>query len=433
MIDILQKKADNSKPKRTYTKLNSGKTPARPKTHRILLGLMTYDMKKKKYTRVSLVKGGGTRKVDLPVDFNREDVIQYAVKPFYPEVEYPGSTSGVSYEIANFKQEPVSSLVDSDGTVHEFTIKKYCELCKTHQFNLYLLVKENPEVEDEQVKEDDSDLLIPVFGSPVEEKIPNLSLEAGQTECQPVVSSQFYHASSMSSVDDRSRRNRRSTPSSTSTSTGGTSGEETSFNWTLIGSSSDRRQLREEQQNALEKSLKADQEKEASKRDAAQRLESLESLRSARLAHVPPEPDEMSNGEKVKISIRHPSLGAVSRYFAKRETMLAVYDWCGSLSLEPEFFGLYTTLPKTCVSPCLPVDSVAGAMLYVEEQSVPTSLSNDELEVSIRGFGLPHLDPIFEGDNDSDLPSSWHGLSVTPIPSPVEPESTFSEHSRLVY
>ena len=140
----------------------------------------------------------------------------------------------------------MSSFVDYDGTVHEFTIQKYCELCKTHQFNLYLLVKENPEVEDEQVKEDDSDLLIPVFGSPVEEKIPNLSLEAGQTECQPVVSSQFYHASSMSSVDDRSRRNRRSTPSSTSTSTGGTSGEETSFNWTLIGSTSDRRQLNDD-------------------------------------------------------------------------------------------------------------------------------------------------------------------------------------------
>ena len=141
----------------------------------------------------------------------------------------------------------------------------------------------------------------------------------------------------------------------------------------------------------------------------------------------------MSNVEKEKISIRHPSLGAVSRSFVKRETMLAVYDWCGSLSLEPEFFGLYTTLPKTCASPCLPADSVAGAMLYIEDQSVPMSLSIDELKVSIRGLGLPHLDPIFEGDDDSELPSSWHGLSVTPIPSPVEPESTFSEHSRLVY
>ena len=152
-----------------------------------------------------------------------------------------------------------------------------------------------------------------VFGSPVEEKIPNVSLDAGQTECQLVLSSQFYHASSMCSVDDISRRNRGSTPSSTCTSTGETSGEETSFNWTLIRSSSDRRQLREEQQNVSEKSLKADQEKEALKCSAAQRLKSLESLRAPRLARVPPELEEMSNGEKVKISIRHPSLGAVSR------------------------------------------------------------------------------------------------------------------------
>ena len=75
LIEILQKKADNSKPKRMCTKLNSGKTPARLKTGQILIGLMTYDVKKKKYTRVSLVKGGGTRKVDLHVVFNREDVI----------------------------------------------------------------------------------------------------------------------------------------------------------------------------------------------------------------------------------------------------------------------------------------------------------------------------------------------------------------------
>ena len=87
----------------------------------------------------------------------------------------------------------MSSLVDSDSTVHEFTIQKHCELCKTHQFNLYLLLKENPEVEDEQVKEDDSDLLIPVFGSPVEEKIPNLSLEAGQTGCKQSVLPRFQH------------------------------------------------------------------------------------------------------------------------------------------------------------------------------------------------------------------------------------------------
>ena len=68
---------------------------------------------------------------------------------------------------------------------------------KTHQFNLYLLVKENPVVEDEELKEDVSaDLLILVFDSP---------LEAGLTDCPPIENSnlqflsesQSYHASSM--------------------------------------------------------------------------------------------------------------------------------------------------------------------------------------------------------------------------------------------
>ena len=145
LLKILQKKADGSKRKRT--KDNSGKTAARPKTRRIQLGLMHYDERNNKYKRVSLVKGGGTRKVDLPVDFNRDDVIKYAIKHFFPEDEF---TSDVSYELANFKQEPVSQLVDTLGGVHDFTIQKYCELCKTHQFNLYLLVKENPVVEDEE-------------------------------------------------------------------------------------------------------------------------------------------------------------------------------------------------------------------------------------------------------------------------------------------
>ena len=153
-----------------------------------------------------MVKGGGTRKVDLPVDFNRDDVIKYAIKHFFPEVEF---TSDISYELANFKQEPVSKLVDTLGKVHDFTIQKYCELCKTHQFNLYLLAKENPVVEDEELKEDDSaDLLIPVFDSP---------LEAGLTDCPPIENShlqfssksQSYHAPSMSSAGRNSGRARQ--------------------------------------------------------------------------------------------------------------------------------------------------------------------------------------------------------------------------------
>ena len=103
----------------------------------------------------------------------------------------------------------MSKLVDTLGEVHDFTIQKYCELCKTHQFNLYLLVKENPVVEDEELKEDDSaDLLIPVFDSP---------LEAGLTDCPPIENSnlqfssksQSYHTPSMSSAGRNSGRARQ--------------------------------------------------------------------------------------------------------------------------------------------------------------------------------------------------------------------------------
>ena len=82
LLSLLEKlMVDASTPKRKCTKLSSSKT-GKQKTRRILLGMMI-DIKKKKYTRVSLIKGGGTRKVDLPWDFNREDV-RYAVKLLAP-------------------------------------------------------------------------------------------------------------------------------------------------------------------------------------------------------------------------------------------------------------------------------------------------------------------------------------------------------------
>ena len=444
LLSILEKKVDASTSKRKCTKLSSSKT-GKQKTRRILLGMMCFDIKKKKYTRVSLVKGGGTRKVDLPCDFNREDVIRYAVKLFFPEEEYAGRTSDVTYELGNFKQEQVKILVDSNGVVQEFTVQKYCELCKTHQFNLYLLVKQHPGDEDED--KDDKDLLKPVFDDPlqppawipVEEETPILSVEDNINQLQPLVNdaiqpSQALHIAQTSSgtPDFAGTRNRSLSlsgwlPSSTSTVTTTDGG--------IIGSSFDRLQLREEQNSAFLETLRVDQEKEAAKTAAAQRQQSLEALRSARLSRVPPEPNESSNEDKVVISVRHPAIGTVSRSFLKRERMLAVYDWCGSLSLEPEFFGLYTTLPKTFISPCEPVTSVARTMLYVEEQASPVSLSNDELEVSLRGFGLPHPDPTFQGDEtisdeDDDITITWAGLLASATQANLSEEGMFQHHSR---
>jgi len=87
----------------------------------------------------------------------------------------------------------VNNLVDSNGAVQEFTLQKYCELCKTHQFNLYLLVKQHSGDEDED--KDDKDLLKPVFDDPLqppawipnEEETPILSVEDNINQLQPLV------------------------------------------------------------------------------------------------------------------------------------------------------------------------------------------------------------------------------------------------------
>ena len=220
-------------------------------------------------------------------------------------------------------------------------------------------MKQHPVDEDED--KDDKDLLKPVFDDPLqppawipdEEESPILSVEDNINQLQPLVNdaiqpSQALQISQTSSgtPDFEGTWNRSLSlsgwlPSSTSTVTTTDGG--------IIGSSFDRLQLREEQNSAFQETLRVDQEKEAAKRVAAQRQQSLEALRSARLSRVPPEPNESSNEDKVVISVRHPAIGALSRGFLKRERMLAVYDWCGSLSLEPEFFGLYTTLPRTFI------------------------------------------------------------------------------------
>ena len=70
----------------------------------------------KKYTTFFL-KGEGIRKVDLHCIFNREDLIKYAVKSNIHVV----LQMSVTYELGNFKQEPVTNLVDSSGAVQCFT------------------------------------------------------------------------------------------------------------------------------------------------------------------------------------------------------------------------------------------------------------------------------------------------------------------------
>ena len=94
---------------------------------------------------------------------------------------------------------------------------------------------------------------------------------------------------------------------------------------------------------------------------------------------VPPEPAE--NTERVKISVKHSVEGNVSRFFRAGESMVAVYDWVGSLSFCAQNFTLYMALGR-CMNPMEDVVVVDGTLLHREISNDPILMSSPESGVN---------------------------------------------------
>ena len=121
-------------------------------------------------------------------------------------------------------------------------------------------------------------------------------------------------------------------------------------------------------------------------------VQRLETLRKTRESRVPPEPTE--NTKRVKVLVKHSVEGNVSRFFRAGESIIAVYDWLGSLSLFAENFTL-------CLRPGRPVDPmedvavVDGTLLHMEISSDPIPMSSPECGVNASS--------LFSSVNDFDL------------------------------
>ena len=68
-------------------------------------------------------------------------------------------------------------------------------------------------------------------------------------------------------------------------------------------------------------------------------------LRDSRDKRVPFEPP--TNAPHITVSVRHLTLGIQMRRFDKSGQVGSVYDWVGSLSLEPEYFTLSIQITLT--------------------------------------------------------------------------------------
>jgi hypothetical protein len=166
----------------------------------------------------------------------------------------------------------------------------------------------------------------------------------------------------------------------------------------LIGTSKEREQLKNFIDEAYAESLSADQAKsmQAMMHDTPIHAvdivydqpndslgESLDELRKVRAGRLSVEPS-VSDPHYI-VSVRHPSLGVVTRLFSLSDLMFCVYDWIGSLHKSPKYFQL-CKYSGGWIHPENSVQCADKCMLVMVECDDPVVFSSDE-ELIPRGFG----------------------------------------------
>ena len=156
---------------------------------------------------------------------------------------------------------------------------------------------------------------------------------------------------------------------------------------TLIGSSEQHDIIKSEQDNAYLASLAKDEADDEARREAMEHdlmeWQRQESLRQARGLRVPNEP----NPPCITVQVRHPTMGHWRRGLSSSDTMMAVYDWVGSQTTEPEYFELRSNSVK-CLPPTTPVTEVDRQTLYMAECEVPPSICDEAEDKTVEFRGL---------------------------------------------
>ena len=116
---------------------------------------------------------------------------------------------------------------------------------------------------------------------------------------------------------------------------------------------------------------------------------------------MPAEPD--ISELHVKVSVRHITLGVITRKFRKSGHIGTVYDWVGSLSLTPKYFTL-SMVGSMDLDPALPIETVDQATLSMLDCDESPPFPDET--VCFHGFGAP-----------SEIPSEdnmWEPVSEKP-------------------
>ena len=338
-------------PKEKKQKIHNTPSPAstskKARTKKITIGWMHRDLSQDRYVSVRATKGGGTRKIDLPILSTKDEIVAAGTELFFQgtelffqdDVSSHGCAENMVFNIANFKGEMISDNINNDGHTEPFTLEQYINKYKLVHVRIYLTSKpgDDDEEEEENFSDIDDDILLkpgPVSGSLDISKLQISDLLINEEQATDLHSdfdpedSQFVEITSVT----KSENHKSITDTNVTTNTIPPSP------FLLIGTSDERKQLLIEQSDAYNESLEKDRRNEKEKANLEKNLHRLEAKRAARLLRLPKEPG--LEEARVRVAVQHLTEGKLIRYFRIDCIASAIYDWSGSCASEPENFKL---------------------------------------------------------------------------------------------
>ena len=228
----------------------------------------------------------------------------------------------MEFDLVDSQGLSVTPLVDSNGNECEFSVKNYTEITSISRLRLYLASRLF-DLDDQA----DDDVLSPA-NSVKQVKPQHVTIDGDSDDDDDFNSSVFLPKPSRSQkkldVKDKGKLWRQNLLKQTTSP--------------LMGSSEERLQLKLQQDKEYEESALKDKLKDVFKDKEKEEKERLEDLRKLRASRVPPEP--VSAADRVRVVVHHPTQGRLQRYFQRKDQLIAVYDWVGSISSDPENFTL---------------------------------------------------------------------------------------------
>lgn len=244
--------------------------------------------------------------MDLPRHATANECLAELRKVFFPNGQSPaGNEDDLEFTMADFKCNTIYMCDD-------FSPESYKQKHSLHTLRLFLLSRDKADSSEESEEEE-------LRESPFRSSVVIVEDNSTQETVTKGTTSQDRQANS---AQEKTQPTAARLVHDTVEVNRATDG--------LIGTSEERRNLMDQVQTEYEASLAADQEKDLEK-EANVRREALRMSRKNRVLYEP-----ATHEPRVTVSVRHSILGVVRRAFPPNGTVMALYDWVGSLSTHPE-------------------------------------------------------------------------------------------------